>query len=110
LLKNLKELLINNKFFTLPQDLIIKYNLPSNQVEIAHFINLIKSQEDLDFLLTSKLNINNIKNPNTFSKMRVNKAKNVFLIDNNLSLEFLSDENCNPEFLTTAWFVKNISK
>lgn len=42
--------------------------------------------------------------------MRVNKAKNVFSTDVSSSLEFLSDENCNLEFLTTAWFDKNISK
>lgn len=36
LLKNLKESLINNKFFILPQEFVQKYNLPSNRVEILH--------------------------------------------------------------------------
>lgn len=110
LLKNLKESLINNKFFILPQEFVLKYNLPSNQVEIAHFIDLIQSQKDLEFLLTPKLCINDIKSTNTFSKMRVNKAKNVFSTDISSSLEFLADENHKPEFLATAWFIKTISK
>jgi len=75
LLKNLKESLINNKIFFLPEDFVIKYNLPSNKVEIAHFLELIKSQEDLEFLLTPRLHINDIQSTNTFSKMKVSKAK-----------------------------------
>jgi len=42
--------------------------------------------------------------------MKVNKAKNVFLIDVSSTLEFLANENHKPEFLTTAWFVKSISR
>lgn len=75
LLKNLKEALINNKYFILPQEFVLKYKLPSNKVEIAHFNDLVKSQEDLQFLLTPRLHINDINN--TFNKTRVNKAKNV---------------------------------
>jgi len=93
----------------LPEDFVIKYNLLSNKVEIAHF-ELIKSQEDLEFLLTPRLHINDIQSTNTFSKMKVSKTKNVFSTDVSSTFEFLSDENCKPEFLTTAFFVKSISK
>lgn len=102
--------MINKKFFIWPQEFVLKYNLPSNKVEIAHFIDLIQSQKDLEFLLTSKLCIDDIKSTNTFSKLRVNKAKNVFSTDVSSLLEFLADENQKPEFLTTAWFVKTIFK
>lgn len=81
LLKNLKESLINNKFFILPQEFVHKYNLPSNRVEIAHFIDLLESQKNSEFLLTPRLCIDDIKSTNTYSKMRVNKAKNVFSTD-----------------------------
>jgi len=93
----------------LEKNFVIKYNLPSNKVKIAHFFELIKSQEDLEFFLTPRLHINDIQSfTNTFSKMKVSKAKNVFSIDVSSTFEFLSDVNCKPEFLTTAFFVKNI--
>jgi len=34
----------------------------------------------------------------------------VFSTDVSSTFEFLSDENCKPEFLTTTFFVKSISK
>lgn len=110
LLKNLKETLINNKVFILPQQFVQKYNLPSNKVEIAHFDYLIKSQKDLEFFLTPRFRVDSIQSTNTFSKMHVNRAKSVFSTDVSSSLEFLVDENYKPEFLATAWFVKTISK
>jgi len=55
LLKNLKESLINDKFFILPKKFVERYKLSCNKVEIAHFNELIESQKDLEFLLTPKL-------------------------------------------------------
>jgi len=80
LLKNLKESLLKNKFFILPKEFIIKYKLPCNRVEIAHFNELIESQKDLEFLLTPKLHFDDVKTTNTYNKMRVNKARNVYSI------------------------------
>lgn len=94
----------------MPKDFILKHQLPSDRIEIAHFNELIKSQEDLELLLASKLRTDNIKSTNTFNKMRVNNAKNVFSTDVSSSLQFLADENHKPEFITTAWFVKNVSR
>lgn len=78
LLKNLKESLINKKFFILLQEFVLKYNLSSNKVEIAHFDDLIKSQNGLEFILTPILCTDDIKSTNTFNKMRVNKARMFF--------------------------------
>ena len=42
--------------------------------------------------------------------MRVNKAKNVFSTHVSSVLEFLANENHKPEYITTSWFVKQLSK
>ncbi|KYN01653.1 hypothetical protein ALC62_07550 [Cyphomyrmex costatus] len=42
--------------------------------------------------------------------MRVNKAKNVFSNHVSSALEFLTNENHKLEYITTSWFVKQISK
>jgi len=110
LLKNLKEALVSNRFFILPDEFIKKYNLPSNRVEITHFNELIESQKDLEFLLTPKLQYNDVNCTNTYNKMRVNKARNFFSTHVSSSLQFLANENYKPEFRTTAWFVEQISK
>lgn len=45
-----------------------------------------------------------------FSKTRVNRAKNVLSTDISSALEFLADENNDPQYITKAWFVKTIAK
>ncbi|XP_072751046.1 uncharacterized protein [Anoplolepis gracilipes] len=60
LLKNLKEALVSNGFFILPDEFVQKYNLPSNRVEITHFNELIEFQKDLEFLLTPRLQYNDV--------------------------------------------------
>lgn len=94
----------------MPEELVIKYKLPSNKVEIAHFNELIESQKDLEFFLTPKLSYDDVKCTNNYNKMRVNEARNVFSTHVSSSLQFLANENHKPEFYTTAWFVEQISK
>lgn len=89
-------------------DVVLKYNLPSNKIELRHFHELINIQENLK-LLTLKLNINDIT-CNNFSKIKVNKAKYVFSHDVSSSFELLALENNKPEFISTAWFVKIVCK
>lgn len=86
----------------MPEEFVIKYKLSCNRVEIAHFNELIESQKDLEFSLTSKLHYDDVKCTNTYNKMRVNKARNVFSIHVSSSLQFLAAENHKPEFRTTA--------
>jgi len=45
----------------LPKEFVIKYKLPCNGVEIAHFNELIESQKDLEFLLILKLHFDDVK-------------------------------------------------
>jgi len=59
--------------------------------------------------LTPTLKINDLI-CNNFDKMKVNKAKNIFFSDVNSSSALLTGELNKPEFITTAWFVKIISK
>ncbi|XP_025161594.1 uncharacterized protein LOC105180859 isoform X2 [Harpegnathos saltator] len=110
LLKNLKESLFSNQFFLLPEQIVTKYNLPSNRVESAHFNDLIESQKDLEFYLTPKLRHDDIHCTNTYNKMRVNKVRSVLSTYVSSSLEFLAKENQKPELYTTAWFVKQMSR
>jgi len=98
-LKNLKQALINNESITISDDIIRKYNLPSNKIELKHFNELIDVQEDSELLLTPKLTINDIK-CNNFNKMKVNKAKQVFSHDVSCSFELLASEINKPEFIT----------
>lgn len=109
LLKNLKACLINNKFIKIPSTLQEKYKLPTNIVHFDHFVELLEQQKDLEFLLTPKLHKSYVQCDNQFSKMRVNRAKNVLSTDVSSALEFLADENNAPQYIATAWFVKIIA-
>lgn len=107
--KNLKQALINNEIITISEDIVIKYNLPTNKVKLKHFNELISIQDNCELLLTPKLSTSDICT-NNFNKMKVNKARNVFSNDVSSSFELLADENKSPEYVTTAWFVKIVSR
>lgn len=107
--KNLKQALINNEVITISDDIVIKYNLPTNQIKLEHFSELISIQNNPELLLTPRLTIDDICT-NNFNKMRVNKARNVFSHDVSSSFKLLADEKNKPEYITTAWFVQIVSK
>lgn len=71
---------------------------------------LFNKQKDLDFLLVSKLCKSDIDSKNQYLKIWVNTAKRVLSTNVSSALEFLADENNNPHYLTTAWFIKIIAK
>lgn len=107
-MKNLKQALVSNEVITISDDVVIKYNLPSNKIELQHFCELINIQNESELFLTPKLKIDDIR-CNNFNKMKVNKAKHVFSNDVSSSFQLLADENNKPEYITTAWFVKIVS-
>lgn len=108
--KNVKQALITNHVITVPDNLVLKYNLPSNKIDIRHFKKLINTQVESEILLTPKLKISDIDCTNNFNKMRVSKAIHVFANDVSSSLELLADFQNKPEYITTAWFVKIVRK
>lgn len=109
ILKNLKQALVSNGTIIVSNDVVIKYNLPCNQIKLKHFDELINIQNNSELFLTPRLKPDDIR-CNNFNKMKVNKAKHVFSNDVSSSFLLLADENNKPEYITTAWFVKIISK
>jgi len=107
--KNLKQALINNEVIIVPNNIVRKYNLPTNEIKLKHFNELISVQNNSELLLAPRLSIDDIC-INNFNKMKVNKARHVFSNDVSSSLQLLADENNKPEFITTAWFVNIVSK
>lgn len=77
-LKNVKEYLLNNKFITIPVMLQEKYKLPTNIVYANHLVELLDKQEDLDFLLTSKLRKSDINSKNQYLKNASKCSKKCF--------------------------------
>lgn len=110
ILKNLKCCLANNKIIELPIEFQEKYKLTSCLVKWEHFDHLVALQENLDFLLTPKINKDDVQPSGHFNKMKVCKAKNLFSRDVSSSLYFLANEDSNLDLNTTAWFVEVISK
>lgn len=109
ILKNLKQALVSNGTIILSNHIVIKYNLPCDKIQLKHFYELINIQNDSELVLTPKLKVDDIR-CNNFNKMKVNKAKHVFSNDVSSSFLLLADENNRPEYITTAWFVKIVSK
>lgn len=104
LLKNLKNSLLSNKVITLPENFRTLYNLEFPTVECEHLNDLLQLQENVELKLTPKININDL-NCNTFGKMKVNKARNMFSSDVSSALKFLAKEKSKTEYMSTAWFI-----
>lgn len=110
LLKTLKNSLLNNKVFKIPEEIVRDNNINFSYVKCDHLKELLEIQENITFKLTHKLQSHDLKN-GRFAKMKVNKEKQILSTVVSSSLKFLADNNNNKkEYITTAWFIETISK
>lgn len=109
LFKNIKAMLINNKIITLPQQIVKKYNLPTNEILSSHLSEIIAHQESNEFKLAPKLSEEDLL-PTHFSKMKVSTSTNVVNHSVSSALKFLSYVLNKPAYLTTAWFLDQVEK
>lgn len=109
LFKNIKQSLLNNKFFTLDPNIVKKYNLPSDTVQSKHIEELARHQDDLELKLVRKLKVEDFQKPDHFDKMKVSKSTSVLNRDVSASLKYLvSTEQFDQCYTTTAWFVEQV--
>lgn len=88
-LKNLKNSLLNNKVFKIPEEIIRDNNINFSYVKCDHLKELLQMQENITFKLTHKLQSHDLKN-GRFSKIKVNKAKHILSREVSSSLKFLA--------------------
>lgn len=111
LFKNITQSLINNKVIIIPEDIVVKYNLPNNKVDFETVQNLfdLQSQFKGDFKLTPKLEAYKLK-PNSFQKMKVQTSYHVLHQDVSGGLKIVAEETGEDHLLTTAWFIDIVNK
>nr|CAI5855991.1 unnamed protein product [Callosobruchus analis] len=102
-------MLLANKVIHLPDHIVAKYALPTNNVLSSHIFDLAAHQKSLTFKLAPKLSEEDLL-PSHFSKMKVSTSTNVISHCVSSALKFLADELKKPEYLTTAWFLDQIEK
>lgn len=109
LFKNIKQSLLNNKFFTIEPIIVKKYSLPSDTVQSKHIDNLAVHQDNLELKLVRKLDVEDFQKPSHFDKMKVSKSTSVLNLDVSASLQYLvSIEKFDQSYKTTAWFVEQV--
>lgn len=107
--KNIKQSLLNNKFFTIEPSVVKKYSLPSDTIQSKHIEDLAVHQDNLELKLVRKLNIEDFQKPSHFDKMKVSKSTSVLNHDVSASLQYLvSTEEFDKSYKTTAWFVEQV--
>lgn len=107
--KNIKNMFKINKILYISNEVQTFYNLPTNRICIYHIDEIIKYQEELDFVLVPKQSERDLM-PNHFQKLEAEKSTNAFNYDICTALQFLSKELNKPHYLTTAWFIEIIDK
>lgn len=111
LFKNITQCLINNKFIVVPDDVVIKYELPTNKINFEMVVNLFNLQSEFksELRLTPKLEEFKL-HPNNFQKMKVKTSYHVLHPDVSAALKVVAEETGEVELLTTAWFIDLVNK
>lgn len=102
--KNLNTGLLRNEFFILSKETVVKYDLPTDKVNISHLYKLCSAQENLGFSLTlaPKLQEKLLDPSNHFQKMKVNNATNVLSHVIGSALQIYAKDIDDPSLITTG--------
>ncbi|XP_071653702.1 uncharacterized protein [Temnothorax longispinosus] len=102
--KNLKEMLMKVGVILLPEDVVNKYNLQSQAVDMRYVKWLEDKQSDMDLKFNPNLKKKDLK-PNHFNKMKVTPATNTISPQTAGALFRLSETMNDSVMETTAWFI-----
>lgn len=108
LVKNLKSALVRGQVFKIPEDVVKKENLPSNEVSVAPIKDLLTFQEGMALKIAPQLSAAAIE-PTHFEKMKVGPALNVFSKATSAGLKYMVQQENRPlSNLTTAWLLEQV--
>ena len=109
LVKNLRNALVHGHTLTLPNEVVEKNNLPSNQVSLDHIKDLISFQEGMALKIAPNLSRKSIELTH-FEKMKVGPAMNLFSHSTSAGLKYMVQKEGRPQYhLTTAWFLEQVN-
>lgn len=113
LFKNVCQSLINNRTFTVPEHIQLKYKLESAILDFSSVEDLFETQASFhsSLKLAPKLEAYKLQ-PNNFEKMKVKTSYHVLHKDVSSALRVMADDDPikRAQYLSTAWFVDFINK
>ncbi|KAJ4946273.1 hypothetical protein JOQ06_023941, partial [Pogonophryne albipinna] len=94
--------------FIIPEDVVNRENLPSNEVSVVPIKDLLTFQEGMALKIAPHLSAAAIE-PSHFDKMKVGLALNVFSKAPSAGLKYMVQQENRPlSYLTTAWFLEQV--
>lgn len=114
LFKNVTQGFLNKDEIYFNQNIVDKYNLPTNYASIKPIVEIFNAQVNDRLRMTPYLGEQNL-DPDHFSKMRVMTSSCLMSKDVATTLEYFSkDENdddpCDASYQTTTWFIHILRK
>lgn len=110
LLKNLRNHLTRGQSIFLPEDLVGKLGLSSNEVSLVHVKKLLELDSKLELNIAPHLKPSCL-DPGHYEKMKVGLAFSLFNHDTAAALRLLvQKEALSEDALTTAWFFETVFK
>lgn len=108
LVKNLKSALVRGQVFSIPQDIVKKENLPTNEASVVPIKDLLTFQEGMALKIAPHLSAAAIE-PSHFEKMKVGPALNVFSKATSAGLKYMVQQENRPlTYMTTAWLLEQV--
>lgn len=108
LLKNLRNHLTRGQSIFLPENVVEKHKLPSNEVNLVPIQKLVEIDSELQLNIAPHLKPSFL-DPGHYEKMKVGPAFSLLNHDTAAALRFLVQRGDLPqEALTTAWFIETI--
>ncbi|KAJ4924014.1 hypothetical protein JOQ06_000256, partial [Pogonophryne albipinna] len=96
--------------FIIPEDVVNRENLPSNEASVVPIKDLLTFQEGMALKIAPHLSAAAIE-PSHFDKMKVSLALNVFSKATSAGLKYMVQQENRPlSYLTTAWFLEQVDR
>ena len=108
--KNIRLALTDGNTLYLSQDVVSKYNLPTNEITIEPIKKVVEEDNKMELKIAPYLKETHL-NPNHYQKMAVQGAMAILNHDTSAAIKFyISKGKISQNHLTTAWFLELIYK
>lgn len=107
--KNLTQAFVRNGDIIIPEELKVKFNLPTNLAKISHLKEIFDIDDNQILKLTPKVK-EYMFQPTNFQKMRVKNSYHILHPNVSSALRFLAThDKSKTNYNTTAWLIEMIS-
>jgi len=110
LFKALKRTIVANGSVFLPDNIVEREGLPTNEVNASHIKALLDEQDKMELKIAQILKKDSLEPKRHFHDMKVGTARGVISRRTATGLHVLALTKQDPSYITTAWFINHVNR